>query len=1234
MSSGIEEQLSQLDQQVTRLFAQGSFSEAIALAADSSNLARHVFGECHPRLATRLSNLAVLHGSLGHYSTAESLSLQALRIWRDALGQDQPEVAIGLCNLASIYRLAGNYAAAEPLYHQALEIQRKRLGEEHPDFASTLSYLGMLNHLMARQATAERFHSQALEIRRRTVGESHPLYAASMNNLALVYESMGNYRAAEPLLFQAQDILRSTVGEEHPDYANSLNNIGLWYQATGKYSAAEVLLQQALEITRRALGGEHPSFAKSLSSMARLYGIMGRYTEAEDLYLRATDTLRSALGEEHPDFITHIGDFGLMYRSMGKYIAAESYLLKAVEKTRVARGEDNSDFAVALGNLGWLYQSQGNYVVAETLQRRVLEIRLNVLGGTHPDYATSLYSVATVCDARGNYAAAEPLYRQALEIWGNSLGAHHPNLSTCLSSMANLYLRMGNYSAAEPLFRRALEILLKVYGEQHPDVALGLNGLGVLYELTGNYKAAEPLLRQALEIHRKTSGEEHPHFAGSLSNLGNLYRLMGGYDAAAPLHCQAMEIFRKVLGEGHPVFATSLLHLAELYRATGHYAQAEQFNQQALKIYREALGEEHLDFASALNNLALVYAATAREMHALTLMLEAARIEDKMIGQVFCLSSESQRMAYIASIQRNLDTLLSLVSGPLRNNAEAVRAAFDLVLRRKAIGAEALAAQRDGVLGGRYPALASTLRELTTLRTQIALKSLAGPGREELETYRERLVVWTNRKERLEAELSRNIPEMDVMVRLRATNHNAVALALPERTVLVEFIRFAVVDMKAVPSRGEPRWKAARFLAFVMRAGDAGDVHMVDLGEAEAIEKMIGTFRMGITGEAENRNRHGANTAAAVRVNIDQASTLREAVFDPLIAAFDGCTRILISPDGDLSRLPFEVLPASDGYRLIDEYRISYLGSGRDVVRFRDSRSGRSGGPLVVADPDFDLMQEGLPRKKTSFWSRLFARKGPVREEVQSSRGTELICNRSRDFDPRALYCERLPGTRVEGEQVAKALGVLPWLGADALEGRLKECDSPAILHIATHGFFLEDQREIRAQDKDGKIDFFDEESSRVVEVRLENPLLRSGLLLAGFNTWRHGGSLPAEAEDGILTAEDVSALNLIDTDLVVLSACETGLGTVRTGEGVYGLRRAFMLAGTKGLIMSLWKVPDEETHRLMVDFYDQMQREGTRQSVAESLRYAQLRLKGSKDYGDPWYWGAFIYEGDPGFPL
>ena len=297
---------------------------------------------------------------------------------------------------------------------------------------------------------------------------------------------------------------------------------------------------------------------------------------------------------------------------------------------------------------------------------------------------------------------------------------------------------------------------------------------------------------------------------------------------------------------------------------------------------------------------------------------------------------------------------------------------------------------------------------------------------------------------------------------------------------------------------------------------------------------------------------------------------------------------------------------------------------------------------MVVADPDFDLetVRASEPAQvKTGFWSRLLGRD----KETTATRAQPIaiLASASRspgatlpdlDRDRSDYHFVRLPGTRVEGERVAALLGVSPWLDSSALEGLIKTvCRSPRILHLATHGFFLPDQE--RDPNRDGRGLGFDfgefagakDSLARLSGPMMENPMLRSGLALAGANTWLKRGELPETAEDGLLTAEDVTGLDLLATELVVLSACETGLGQVHVGEGVFGLRRAFVLAGAKTLVMSLWKVPDEPTRELMEDFYGRLLAGRGR---AEALREAQLAMKAK--YPDPFYWGAFICQGDP----
>ncbi len=575
-------------------------------------------------------------------------------------------------------------------------------------------------------------------------------------------------------------------------------------------------------------------------------------------------------------------------------------------------------------------------------------------------------------------------------------------------------------------------------------------------------------------------------------------------------------------------------------------------------------------------------------------MLLASTIDDRMVGQVFSIGSDQQRLIFLRKLQGKQDIFLSLVWRHLSGSPEAVRTALDLVLRRKALGAEALAAQRDAILGGRYPHLREAFEQLIQLRQRTAQKLLAGAALgEALEIHQQTLRKWQEEQQQRETALARQVPEMSLEYQRQKADRRAVALGLPEGVALIEFVRFDVFDFHAVPARGERKWKPARYLAFVLPAGNPDEVQMIDLGEAEPIDRMIADFRAGLTGDSETR---GMMPGAGSPRPVDSPGiALRQAVFDPLRPALGERTRLLLCPDGDLSRLPFEVLPAEGDRYLIDDFRISYLSSGRDVLRFGAPFTRQPADPVVAADPDFDDASGEEPVETI-----------PVHPGGTHRYSPDL----KRDLNL-AMGANPLPATRIEGERIATRLGVEPWLGSAVLAVRFQTAPdahvepvrSPRILHLATHGFFLQDQphdREtlgLETLNRGG--------NHRLLGLRLENPMLRSGLLLAGFNGWLAGRPLPPAAGNGMLTAEDITGLDLLDTDLVVLSACETGLGQVHVGEGVFGLRRAFVVAGARTLVMSLWKVPDLATAILMDRFYENLlDRQLPRD---EALRQAQL---------------------------
>lgn len=1241
----------------------GKYGDSEAIHQQAMEIIRKSLGKDHPDFAASLNNLAGLYESMGEYEYSKKLYLKAIEIRRRILGEDHQDVSTSLNNLAVLHEKMGNYEDAESLYIRVIEIDRKTIGEEHLDSATCLENLARLYKSMGHYTKAEPLCCQVMNIMRKTFGEDHPEFAISLTNLAELYRLMGNYGEAEKLCRQAVGIQHKILGEEHPDFETSLYTLGDLYYSMKKYEKAEPLYQQAIEITRKILGEDHPEFAISLHNLADLYRLLGNYEKAEPLYQQAMEITRKTLGEEHSNFATSLKNLIVLYESMGNY-ALENYgnveplYRQAVETNRKIPGKDPSTLITSLHNLARLYESIGNYADAEPLYQEVVEIERKVLGENHTYFAASLHNLAGLYESMGRYPESEALYLQAIKITRKSFGEDDPDFATCLHDLAYLYNSMGKYSEAKPLYLQAMEIRRKTLGEEHPDYATSLGNLAALYESMGNYidaeqlyqqsmdiqrkifgehhshfasslnnlavlyksmeyyAKAEPLFLQAIEIDRKIFGEEHPDFAASINNLAGLYKSMGNYEASEPLYQQAIEITRKILGEEHPDFATCLNNLAVLHESLGNYTEAEKLYRQSMEIWRKTLGEDHPDYATSINNLVNILAITHREDEAYELILEEVGIDDRMISQIFSIGSERQRLEYLKEIKFKMDSALSFLLHYYSTTYSAKKEAMDLILRRKAISAEALSAQRDAVLTGKYPELKEQLEKLTFLRMEIAKKALAGPGPEGIETHRKLLSQWNTQKDELESKLARKIPEMKLEYQFKNVNLKTTSDKLPIGYTLIEFVRIDILDLEAVPASGEPIWKPPHYIAFTVPAGKPDDVQMFDLGEAKIIDQYITKFRNSITGEEEDflaKRQGGLIGTALPDQNQDIGYVLRKTLFDPLLPAIGNSSKLLIAPDGNISILPFEVLPADSGVRLIDQYHISYLSVGRDVLRFDSECTSKPSTPLIIADPDFDLKFDG---EFVQTEIPLF----PI--DLSSQR-------KLKELDEGNISFTRLPGTKLEGEHIGNMLGIEPWMGKEALEAKLKSFSSPHILHIATHGFFLKDQKNdpnkemlnLRAFEKSSR-----KNANKLCGTDLQNPMLRSGIALAGANTWLNRGLLPPEAEDGIFTAEDVSGLDLLATELVVLSACDTGLGKIQIGEGVFGLRRAFMLAGAKSLIMSLWKVPDRQTRELMEDFY---RRVLSGQARAEALREAQLAIK--EKYPDPLYWGAFICQGDPG---
>jgi CHAT domain-containing protein/tetratricopeptide (TPR) repeat protein len=922
----------------------------------------------------------------------------------------------------------------------------------------------------------------------------------------------------------------------------------------GQYKTALRLAQDLVAWSQNRFREKSTESAQQLIVLADVYRVSGQLIDAELRYKQAVEILSERLGEDDAIISTGLNGWAVCLIEMGDYAAAEPLLRRAMIIDSKSVDEDSDYHSQTLSNLGMLKFYDGKYAEAEPLLRRTLDMRRRTHGEDDLSVADSLNQLAALYQAIKHTRKAEKLFKQALHIRRNH---------------------------GDPL-----------------DVAQSLNNLALCYREANRNAEAEPLYQEALNIYR-TQQEEHPlRFARGLSNLAGVYFDLGDYGRAEPLVSQALAI-RRTLGDQAWALGPVVNNLATIYHATGRYEAAERLYIEAIAARRRIVGDRHPRMRTALSNLAHMYIAMDRPTDALTLMREVIAIDDRLIANVFPIASENQRLAYVASLQWNLEGILSLICRYFHNSSSVVSEGLDIVLRRKGVVAESMAARRDDLLSGRYPMLEPKMREWRSLRMKLAEETLAGPGRDGVETHRKRLEQLEDDADRLEAELASEMPEMSLEHRLRAADRQHVAQAMTEGSVLVEFVRFAVRDSGGA-SRSEG---STHYAAFVMEAGRADEVRIVDLGETKPIDDLVLEFREAISTAPTWFTRFMAHVG--VRSHHDQGEALRSRIFDPLGLGPGNDRRIFVSPEGTLAWIPFEALPTGSGH-LIDHYRISYLSVGRDLLRLGYASPVPAGDAVVVADPNFDLGSSD----KTELAATGFPR------ETQS-----------RDIRSARIHFQRIPATRTEGQQVSQMLGVRPLLWDAAVEGQLKGLRSPRVLHLATHGFFLPNQPDpgVERRTPSG-IEWSAEEGARLTGPGMENPLLRSGLALSGANTWLAHRSLPAVAEDGILNSVDVSGLELAGTDLAVLSACETALGTAHVWEGVFGLRRAFTLAGARTLVMSLWKVADRQTTELILDFYQRLLAGEPR---AEALRDAQLALKNR--YSSPYYWSAFICQGDAG---
>jgi CHAT domain-containing protein/tetratricopeptide (TPR) repeat protein len=1024
-------------------------------------------------------------------------------------------------------------------------------------------------------------------------------------------QKQGKNEEALPLAQKALKVAEATFGPEDPNTATALGRVGAALIDLGSYPEAEPILKRALAIQEKTLGQEAAPVAESLNRLGQLYYCEGKSTEAEPAYKRALAIREKVLGPEDPAVADSLNDLAMIYEERGRYAEAEPMYQRAIAIDEKALGPDSAELADILNDLGNLYVDQSRYTKAEPFDKRALAIKEKVLGPDHPEVALCLSNLAMLYNEQGRYAEAEPLFIRARAIYEKAFGPDHPSVATVLVNLADLYDKQGRYAEGESLDKRALAINEKALGPDHPNVATTANDLALLYVDQGRYAEAEALHKRVLAIREKTFGPEDPDVAASLNNLAFVYAGQERFADSEPLYKRALAIDEKALGPDHPIVATGLINLAFVYYSEGRYAEAEPLYKRALTIDEKALGPDHPAVAMGpLYNLARLYYAEGRYDQAEPLFERGFAILRKRFEYSFAYMSERDRLQFLRTVQDFFPSYLSFSVAHSNGDAAAAGRMYDLLLWQKGLVSSSVAALRAQVAASGDSQALQIFEDLTEKRSESSrLAMTRPPGWQEA---RKRTDAEANE---LEGKLARRVNSFAEQKILARTTWQDVQKALKPDDAAVEFVRFRFDDGKK--PLGKPY-----YIALVIRPQDS-QPELIQLGEAHELEgETFSAYR------AEVRSR-GVNPGGVVaHPGTSPWSRLYSAVWKPLEPALGGAKRIFISPDGALNEIPIGVLQAADGRRVMEKYDVRVVSSTRDLLR--PDHPATTNTAILVGNPRFLLSDaeqriavNRLRGSENQEQANLLASATPLPDPVSGTVSRDATERGACDPPPPegGVLCP-LPGTGTEVRSIGELLREKNWRvstyqGEQALEEVVKSAASPRVLHVATHGFFLSDQQVKRGEGLNG------------APSGSEDPMLRSGLFFAGADRVLKSEAPIEGVESGVLTAYEATALNLQGTELVVLSACETGRGHVQNGEGVFGLRRALQEAGAGAVLMSLWSVPDRETQELMTLFYKNwlggMEKPG-------ALRRAQMieRDRVKKRYGKdlPYYWGAFILVG------
>lgn len=1131
----------------------------------------------------------------GELQEAQKTLSKTRQYYESADLTESVEYALVISGLGVVLNKLQQFADAEITYSKAQTVY------ESLEMTNDELYLSLLNNRAINlQALGKDGEAQTLlaQIQSNPAGKS--TLGAALSNSAAISISKGDYKTAEQQYKDALLQFDKTNPKEILGYVETEENFALLKSETGQPDEAIRLMDEAVTLIEQRFGSEHPRYATSLNKRARIKFNKRDFGEAEKDFSAALNTL-TRINENSSEKTLSLSGLGQCAQVKGNYSLADSFYQQALDNYENGNLTKDKNYGILLNNYASSQQDQGNWADARDTEQEVVALLGRLQGKNHIVYAgalenlallnlrlgeftlaqTQLDSVLSIYQKQigvesyeyaeaqlsmgryhqymGEYPVAEPLIKKAVQRLRTQKGEQSMPYANSLNVLALLYQTMGNFNEAEPALKEALSVYEIQVGKTSREYATSLQNLASLYQLEEKYQLAEPLLKEALSIDRSILGEMHPQYAISLQNLATIYQKQKKFDEATPLLENVKIIFEKTIGVEHPSYAVVISNLAALYQDKGEFDKAESYWKRSAEIRKNKLGENHPDYARSLYGLAGVYHATSKLVQAKDLYEQVVTKYHQQIDNYFSALSESEKSAFYSRIRPVFEAYQDFGIEYGLKNT-AEKTSYAEKLFNLQLSTKAILLNASNKV--RTMILSSGDQNLIDLYHQWQLT-------------KENLVKYYNysRAEREERQIDLAMLEdqsnelekkLSQQSSLFGTHHD-------QKEITWRDVQKALKPGEAVVEIIRVRKKYVRdsiyYVGLVLHA-NSNSPEIVVWPNGQRLENRL--FRY-------HRNTINFHFYDSISYNY---------FWKPMSPYVKDAGTIYFSCDGIFNKVNFNSLqnPTTKKF-IIEDYTIRLVSNSRELIAPQTIQGNHSARLFGFAD--FNLAAANTTGSKRTLASRY----GFEGEEIPI-----------------------LPATEDEIKILDSELKKKNWnthlfIKEEASEKNLKALKDEELLHIATHGFFLSD------------VDFVDapQTDNEEMEKFIRNPLFRSGILLAGASAGRDA----LGDEDGVLTAYEAMNLSLDKTQLVVLSACETGLGEIRNGEGVYGLQRSFIVAGAQAVMMSLWQVDDVATQELMTEFYSNWL--GGEEKF-QAFRKAQLTMK--QKYETPFYWAAFVMVG------